>query len=313
MAAADKHARARVSVVVATRDRHESLAGTLRALHLAIGPDDEVIVVDSASSGPGTAVIAADHGVRYLRLDVPGVSRARNLGARSAVGDVVAFTDDDCRPRHGWADAFASAFSDGDVGFAAGPVQGLGGGTAADVPDLGDQRWSWPADPAHMGSGASMAVRRSALLVVGGFDERLGPGGPRSGPEEHELFLRLLHGGWTGVFCPGAVVDHDDRRSRWATLRLFYTYGIRAGALAVMARALDPVIARRMLRDRLWSDGVRRVAADVARRWEEPAARAVAMTAGVLVGVVRARGLRSRVPQRRQLPPGSQRATRGAT
>lgn len=301
MGVADQHRRpVRVSVVVATRDRHRSLAGTLEALHRAIGPHDEVIVVDSASSGPGTAVVARDHDARYLRLDLPGVSRARNLGARNAAGDVVAFTDDDCRPRPGWADAFASVFADPDVGFAAGPVQGVEVGTAADVPDLGDQRWSWPADPAHFGSGASMAFRRSALLVVGGFDERLGPGAPRAAPEEHELFLRLLYAGWAGVFCPGAVVDHDDRRSRWATLRLFYTYGVRAGALAIMVRTLDPVVARRMLRDRLWADGVRRVAGDVARRWEEPAARGAAMTVGVLMGAVRARGLRSRVPDRRE-------------
>lgn len=265
---------------------------------MAIGPHDEVVVVDSASKGPGTAAVAAEYGARYLRLDVPGVSRARNNGARGAAGDVVAFTDDDCRPQPGWVDAFATVFADGDVGFATGPVQGVDVGTAADVPDLGDQRWSWPADPARMGSGASMAVRRSAFLVVGGFDERLGPGAPRAAPEEHELFLRLLHAGWTGAFCPGAAVDHDDRRSRWATLRLFYTYGVRAGSLAVMARTLDPAVARRMLRDRLWSDGVRQVITHLARRWEEPAARAAAMTAGVVVGAVSARGLRSRVPDR---------------
>lgn len=292
-------ARPSVSVVVATRDRPAALAGALDALRAAVGPDDEVIVVDSASKGSGTRGVAEAAGVDYMRAPAPGAARARNLGAARARRQVLAFTDDDCRPHHGWAAALAAAFTDPDVGLAVGPVTGVGGGSAADVEDRGPRRWRWPDDPAHIGSGASMAVLGDAFRSVGGFDERLGPGAAVAAGEDHELFLRLLHAGWIAAFVPEAVVDHDDRRSRWATLRLFHGYGIGAGTVASMARSLDPAVARGMLRSRLWDDGVVLVGRDLARRHEEPAARAAAMAVGVVAGRIRARRLRSRVPPRR--------------
>jgi hypothetical protein len=98
------------------------------------------------------------------------------------------------------------------------------------------------------------------------------------------------------AFCPGAGVEHDDRRGRWETLRLFFRYGVGAGVVASMARSLDRRVARRLLVARLWSDGACLVARDLAKRWEEPAARAAAMTVGVVVGVVRARRMRSGPP-----------------
>lgn len=298
VAAAGTGGRPPLSVVVATRDRPGPLRGALAAIAAAVGPGDEVIVVDSASADDRTRAVVAEHGATYVRCDVPGASLARNLGARHASAAVVAFTDDDCRPRPGWADAFAAAFADPAVGFAVGPVAGVAGGSAADVVERDVRRWAWPADPAHIGSGASMAVRRDALLAVDGFDERLGPGAALAAGEDHEMLLRLLRAGWHGAWAPGAAVDHDDRRDRWATLRLFYGYGVGAGAVAAMARSLDRRVAARMLGTRLWNDGLLGVARDVARRWEEPAARRAAMVIGVVVGVARARSLRSRVPGR---------------
>lgn len=288
--------RPSLTVVVASRDRAASLGGALAAIACAVGPGDEVIVVDSASCDHLTKQVTIEHGATYVRCDEPGAALARNLGSRHATSDVIAFTDDDCRPHPGWADAFAAAFVDPTVGFAVGPVAG---GSAADVPDRGGRRWSWPSDPARIGSGASMAVRRDALIGVGGFDERLGPGAGLAAGEDHELFLRLLRAGWLGVSVSGAVVDHDDRRGRWATLRLFYGYGVGAGAVAGMARSLDRRVASRMVRTRLWTDGARAVARDLGRRWEEPAARGAAMTLGVVVGLVRGQAMRSQYPPRR--------------
>lgn len=294
--------RPRVSIVIATRDRPLSLHKTLDALVHAVRQTDEIIVVDSASSAGSTRYVAREAGVAYHRVEQPGASRARNVGARAATGDVLAFTDDDCRPRAGWADAFAVAFVDPTVGLAVGPVTG---GSAADVADRGAVRWRWPADPAALGSGASMALRRSAFDSVGGFDERLGPGATIRAGEDHELFLRILRADWAGAFAPDAAVHHDDQRSRMATLQLFFGYGIGAGAVTAMARSLDHRLARRLLIERLGTDGVGAVARNIARRWEEPAARAAAMTAGVVVGRVRARRLYSRVPPSNATDPST--------
>ena len=69
-----------VSVVVCSRDRPQHLAACLEALLTAIRPQDEVIVVDSASRDARTRRAAFDHGVRVVRCERPGLSHARNAG-----------------------------------------------------------------------------------------------------------------------------------------------------------------------------------------------------------------------------------------
>lgn len=275
------------AVVIATRDRAPQLRLALEGVSAAAPPGTAVVVVDSAGDTDEARSVASGAGAVYVRADEPGVSLARNLGAAAVEVEVVVFTDDDCRPRPGWFEAIVAPFADDAVGFVTGRVEGLGEGSAADVGDLGPARWSWPDDPAGMGSGANMAVRRRALLDCGGFDRAFGGGGTVPAGEEQELFLRLLHGGWEGRHAPASVVDHHDLRDRWATIRLFYAYGVGSGAICVRARRLDAGVGRRMLRRRLWTNGVRAVAADLRRGWEVPAIRGAAMTLGVIVGWAR--------------------------
>ncbi len=283
-----------VGVTIASRDRPRALEGALRALRPVVPPGIDVLVVDSASVDDRTRRVAEDAGVRYVRSDVPGLSVARNVAIERMDSEVVAFTDDDCRPAPGWVEALAAPFADDRVGFATGPLHGAGGGTAADVVGLGARRWQWPDDPLAMGSGANMAVRRRPALDVGGFDPRLGAGAPVPSGEEHDMFLRLLRGGWSGVHVPSALVDHHDERSHLATLRMFYGYGLGSGVLCALAGDLDRAVARAMLRRRLWDHGARRVAADLRRGWEEPAARAAVYACGVAMGRWRGRGLAPR-------------------
>jgi hypothetical protein len=143
-----------------------------------------------------------------------------------------------------------------------------------------------------MGSGANMAIRCAVIGEVGGFDPQLGAGARIPSAEDHELFLRALHAGWEGRHAPASGVDHLDDRTRWETVRLCYGYGVGSGVLCGRARALDPAVSRRMLRTRLWRDGVRAVAADLRRGWEIPALRGAAMTLGVMAGRVRGGGRR---------------------
>ena len=283
-----------IAVTIASRDRADALAQALEALGGVIPAGVEVLVVDSASVDGRTKAVADEAGVRCVRSDTPGLSVARNVAITTLDTDVVVFTDDDCRPQAGWVEALVAPFADPRVAFTTGPLHGAGGGTAADVVDVGDQRWRWPDDPLTMGSGANMAVRRGLALDVGGFDARLGAGAPIPSAEEHDLFLRLLHRGWEGAHVPTAVVEHHDHRSRWQTLRMFRGYGVGSGALCALATDLDRPVSRAMLRRRLWDHGVRQIAADLRRGWEEPAARSAAFSIGVIAGRVRGSRLRPR-------------------
>lgn len=86
---------ARVTVVVATRDRREELLRTLRRLE-ALRPAPPVVVVDNASTD-GTAEAVRSEFPRALLLREPRNTgcAARNIGVARARTPYVAFCDDD--------------------------------------------------------------------------------------------------------------------------------------------------------------------------------------------------------------------------
>jgi glycosyltransferase involved in cell wall biosynthesis len=95
--------RPRLSVVVATYDRPELLAGCLEAFsRQSVGTDEfEVVVVDDgsdAATGETIAGFTARLQLVSVRLEHAGRSAAKNLGVMLARGDVVVFFDDDDRP-----------------------------------------------------------------------------------------------------------------------------------------------------------------------------------------------------------------------
>ena len=77
------------SVIVPTRARPRHLAGCLSALRALDYPPErlEVIVMDD--------------------VEGDGPAAARNRAAEGARGELLAFTDDDCRPVRGWLRALA--------------------------------------------------------------------------------------------------------------------------------------------------------------------------------------------------------------
>jgi GT2 family glycosyltransferase len=214
--------RIRASVVVATRNRPLELQACLETISRAAGPDDEIIVVDSASAdGEAVCSIAASSGARYIRTESVGSAKARNLGIGCARGEVVAFTDDDARVEEGWIDALLAGFEDPAVGAVVGPVFELGGipsallysyptfDVAGDASRFSREDPGWFARVRFgaIGSGANMAVRRDLFGSHGLFKEGLGCGAPIGGDETYFL-LTLVERGETVLNAPGAKVYH---------------------------------------------------------------------------------------------------------
>jgi glycosyltransferase involved in cell wall biosynthesis len=110
-----------VSVVVPTRDRPHQLAACLRALVAQTSAVHEIVVVDDASVDAVAVadVVATVPAARLVRGLGRGPAAARNIGVAAATGDVVCFTDDDCRPEPGWVAALAAQVGEG---AAAGPT-----------------------------------------------------------------------------------------------------------------------------------------------------------------------------------------------
>jgi glycosyltransferase involved in cell wall biosynthesis len=187
-----------VAIVVCSRDRPQLLATALAAL--AGQPADELLVVDSASTTDATATAAAAAGIRCIRVERPGLARARNAALRATTADVVAFTDDDCEPEPGWVDAIRSSF-DERIGFVLGRVVALGSDEQPAVQLDTDARVFGPGDDVMtMGHGANFAVARTAWSRIGGFDELLGVGARFRAGEDTDFLWRTLQAGFVGRF-----------------------------------------------------------------------------------------------------------------
>jgi glycosyltransferase involved in cell wall biosynthesis len=270
-----------LSVVVPTRDRPDHLARCLTALRSELGEADELVVVDSASRTPVPGA---------LRCDLPGASRARNAGWRAARHDLVAFVDDDVTVLPGWADAMVAALSRAD--WVAGAVGIPAGQEHYDRP-VAVTTLTAPtpltlASRGTLGASANLGVRRSVLLDVGGFDERLGPGTWTRAAEDLDLLDRLLASGHEGWFAPDARAVHDQWRSRRELLRLDHGYGIGLGArLVLLHRRGQRGRARTVARDTVWAGTVVAGLRDAGRRYEFGALVALARLAGLLRGLLR--------------------------
>jgi GT2 family glycosyltransferase len=208
----------RVTVVIATRDRRESLLRTLAHLE----GQAPVIVVDNASAdGTADAVRAADPRVQVVRLAANAGAVARTTGVERAGTPYVAFADDDSWWEPGSL-ATAADLLDAhpQVAVVVGRVR-----LAADGSEDAVTRKHRAAVLGHSPAGPDVlsfpafaaVVRRDAHLAVGGFSPLLFFGG-----EEHLLALDLAAAGWQLVFAEDVVAWHapagPDRPSpqRWA-------------------------------------------------------------------------------------------------
>ena len=228
-----------VTVVIATRDRAELLKRTLAALGTQEleGIDLEVLIVDNGSTDRTREVVAEAAaiwpGVVYLHEARPGKSHALNSALAHARGDLLLLTDDDVVPSKGWVQAFVRAFAETGADYAVGRIfplwevppphwmsDALRGVLA--IPDGGPWRQllSQGVHEEIMPIGANMAVRRSVIEHIGGWNPDLGKlGGTLRTGEDHEFALRMLAAGFRGVYEPGAWVGHHVPASR---LRLGY-------------------------------------------------------------------------------------------
>lgn len=280
-----------ISVVIPTRNRVEMLSVCLAALRADLDVDDEIVVADSASyDASAVARIALRYGAKLVRSEWAGSSRARNAGWQRARHPLVAFVDDDVIVRPGWADAIAGAFGSDHVAFVTGRVVVPEHQADAERPVAITSRSE--REPLHsglmgdLGASANLAVRRSALEQVGGFDENLGPGTWAAAAEDLDLFDRLFRLGLTGLFDPEACAEHDQWRTRRQLLALDWRYGKGMGVRLARLARWDRPRARRLLKEAVITQGIRPVLEDLRHGYEFGAATVATRTLATMVGLV---------------------------
>jgi glycosyltransferase involved in cell wall biosynthesis len=99
-----------VSVVVPALNEERHVGHLLGDIRRQSRKPREVILVDAASDDGTVAVAERFEGVRILRGERP-VARGRNLGGRSASGEVVVFLDADTRLPETFLERFVEDFS----------------------------------------------------------------------------------------------------------------------------------------------------------------------------------------------------------
>ena len=285
-----------VAVVICTRDRPELLGPAVAAVTAAVRPRDEVVVIDSASRDRRAVGPAHDAGVRVVRVEQAGLSRARNAGIAATSAPIVAFTDDDCRASTGWTAALSAPFDDPVVGFVTGRVEADREGrmSVSCMVDGEPRRMANGFDPFTAGVGANMAARRVALEGVGPFDVRLGAGARLRSGEDVDLWWRLLQAGWEGRYEPSAVVTHVQWRNDVQAMRLAYGYGLGAGALAIKAIRAGRAGGASLLAQRIFKDGFLRSGRDLLAGYQTGAAFSLLQAIGTVSGAAQAAGWRGR-------------------
>ncbi len=197
-----------VSAVICTRNRGDSVSGTVETLLANTYPNFELLVIDQSSdnrTAQALAPFSGDARLRYIQTSTKGVGLARNIGLNEARAEFVLMTDDDCIIPADWMTQMVTAlqqFPDVAVVFCDvlaaphDPRAGFVPATMVRENRLITGLWSWcAAGASDVGLGAGMALRRSLVQSVGGIDAYLGSGGHfRSGWETDVALRVLLHG-----------------------------------------------------------------------------------------------------------------------
>ena len=232
------NSQAKVSAIIATSRRADLAIRLLRSLLANDYPILEVVVVDQDRERCLESLIQSafpgESRVVYIWVEGENLSRARNVGANLAIGDILVFLDDDAIVAPGLISAYAAAF-DGiwpSLGAVAGRLD----------PDFEIPRPGWLPEEAlqllgiyddgsefrpmredHLPMGANFAVARQLFESCGPFDERLGYSYSRRqsmlAGEDSLFTLRIKRKGHQLYYAPAAAARH---RIAAAKLSFFY-------------------------------------------------------------------------------------------
>lgn len=214
----------RFSVIVCTFNGGATLHACLESLQHLNDAEYEVLVVDDGSTEDMAAILRAFPTVRYLRQVHAGLSAARNLGAAEANGEILAYLDDDCLADEDWLKHLERGFDEPAWVACGGP----------NIPPKPRNKLEAivacaPGAPAHVLlsdieaehlPGCNLAIRKTALLAIGGFREVY-----RTAGDDVDVCWRLREAGGRLRFVPGAMVWHHRRHALRAYLRQQFGYG----------------------------------------------------------------------------------------
>jgi glycosyltransferase involved in cell wall biosynthesis len=235
-----------ISVIICTRNRHETIGQAVESVANCDYKGFDIHIMDQSTDKLTENIVTELAGkyqqvcpIVYHHLSKAGLSAAYNTGMRVTTNEIMAFTDDDVIVPADWLTQIEKVFEkEPDAEMLYGQVC---------IPtDLTDEvkkgiivpaleftkykRLSLKEGFQVIGMGANMAMRRSLMDRVGGFDEALGGGGPLRSSQDFDFAYRTYRFGGVIVLAPDVKVDHYGTRTpdQWpVTMK---NYGIGDGA-----------------------------------------------------------------------------------
>jgi glycosyltransferase involved in cell wall biosynthesis len=209
-----------VSVIIPVYNDADRLALCLMALDGQTYPRHllEIVVVDNGSEDDVVEIAERFEGVRLLREPRPGSYAARNRGIVEAKGDIIAFTDADCRPTSTWIERAVRHLVDNPgIGVVGGRIEvvAMDPNNPSGV-ELYEIMTGFPQqryiEEFRFAATASMFTRMSVFDLVGLFNEELMSGGDR------EWGMRVHASGFRLRYADDVITVHPARN----TLRQLY-------------------------------------------------------------------------------------------
>ncbi|AFZ00330.1 glycosyl transferase family 2 [Calothrix sp. PCC 6303] len=206
------------SVVIPIYNGEVDLPELLTCLVAQTYPRDKVeyLLVDNHSSDRTLAQIrsASENSpitIRPLSEDqIQSSYAARNTGIRAATGEIIAFTDADCRPQPQWLKSLIQPFLKPNIALVAGEITALPGDSFleqfADRQETLSQKHTLAHKFYPYGQTANLAIRRIAFEKVGLFRPYLTTGG------DADICWRIQQEYVGNIeFAPEAIVQHRHR------------------------------------------------------------------------------------------------------
>jgi O-antigen biosynthesis protein len=215
----------KVSVVVASYNGGRTLPACLDSLTHLNYPNAEIILVDDGSTDDTQRIVSHYPQVRNIRQANEGLSAARNAGIAASTGEIVAFTDSDCRADEDWLHYLVNDLL-------------RSGASAIGGHNFTPHDGNWvascvavsPGNPAHVMlddrraehiPGCNMAFWKWALGEIEGFDRQF-----RAAGDDVDVCWRLLQRGRQIAFSHAGFVWHYRRNSVAAYLKQQRGYGV---------------------------------------------------------------------------------------
>jgi mycofactocin system glycosyltransferase len=157
-----------------------------------------------------------------------GASACRNLAAKEAEGEFLAFTDSDCVAHPYWLGELSTYFYDEKVGIVGGYVSNYYHQSTLDRYEAVKSSLNMGPSPFKVENGKSstayvpscnLVIRKKAFYEAGGFQEDLVVG------EDVDLCWRTRKLGYHLLYVPRGEVKHKHRNDVWQMLKRRFDYG----------------------------------------------------------------------------------------